>query len=423
MRFAASQHQKKAAPFVKALIEHGHQLTHGEADAYLLDLDTPYNKHLYESRLARGEKVFLYPHGAFTAWFYDGPFEPDERITAHFLTAKGIKEVYRRIGVNVPAYVVGWPWCKIEPFRACAEPRKVLFGPHHPLADGRLCDQDQQKNRRIFEDLLALPDIELTVRHVLSLERNGIYHVDGVRFVEAHPDNGTAEIDEADVVVTGHTMAYIAIARGTPTVMFDARDTPYAHHNPDDAIWVADGTRYAELTRYPYDVSDGPIGGLIKEACASDDAIREWRDNFIGNDFDPSAFSILMNELIREPFLEDELRERVVIAWADEIAERPDLLATYAKQAAGDDTTTLVLYAPDCDEESVVPTLQAAIEASGVTEDQLPDMLVTALPKHEVHERTMARRASAVLTDRDVDGPLADLPSVIASGRDVGVRT
>ena len=421
VRIAASQHQKKAAPFLRALVDHGHQLVPGEADAFLLDVDTTYNRHLYDARLERGEKVFLYPHGHFTAWFYDGPMDPDPRITAHFVVSEGVQEVYRRIGMTMPTYVVGFPWSELRPFRPATPPRKILFGPHHPLGDGRIRPEVAALNRRIFESLLEL-DIELTVRHIMDVERNGLYHVDGVDFVQAQPDNGTAQIDEADAVVGGGTFAYLAVARGVPTVMYDQSEPP-ENHNRDGSVWRPQSwDRYADYVRYPYDISDGPIGELLDAAGASDDAIRDWRERFIGRQFDPSAFALLFSDLCREPVLESELRERAVIAWADEIARRPDLLAAYARRFAGDDRTTLVLYAPDADEEAIVADLQRAIDGCGIAEADLPDMLLTVLPRYASHERTMAQRAFAVLTDRDIDGPLADLPSAMAADSGIGVR-
>ena len=419
MRIAASQHQKKALPFLTALAEHGHQLVSGDADVFLLDIDTKWNKPIYEPRIRRGEKVFLYPHAPHATYLYDGCFDADPRVTAQFVVSEGVREVYRRIGMTVPTYAVGFPWAELRPFRPADPPRKVLFAPEHPLANGKINPDTAARNRQVFDALLEL-GVELTVRHIMEIERNGLYPADSVEFVQAKPDNGTDQIDETDAVVAVGTFAYLAIARGVPTVMFD-QSKPLINNNPDGTVWrPANWHLYGDYVRYPYDFYDGALGDLLLDAARGDERIRDWRELFIGPQFDPTAFSRLLNELCCDPILESEVRERVVIAWADELTERPGLLADYARRFDGDESTTLVVYAPDAAEEEIVPRIQAAIEATGVAESQLPDMLLTALARHEVHELAMARRASAVLTERAVDGPLGALPSVFDAAAEPG---
>jgi hypothetical protein len=338
--------------------------------------------------------------------------EADERITAHFVVGEGVREIYRRIGMTVPTYAIGFPWTELRPFRSCAEPRKVLFAPEHPLPSGYLRPDHADRNREVFEALLKL-DLDLTVRHVGTIDQNGLYPVEGVEFTPAEAATTEPQIDAADVVLAVGSFAALSVARGTPTIMFDQSEIP-ENDNFDGTVWTpVSWDRWGDYARYPIDFHDGPVGDLIAEAAASDERIREWRDLFIGKPFDPMGFAVLFDELCREPVIETEVRERVVVAWADEITQRPDLLARYARALAGDDRTTLVLYAPDGDENAIVPALQAAIGATGLDDAELPDMLLTALPGHEVHERTLAGRAGAVLTDRDVSGPLADLPSAL----------
>ena len=417
MRIAASLHENKGWPLVQALLCRGHQMATGEADAFLIDLDTKWNRGLYEPRLARGEKVFLYPHAYNTAFLYDGCMEADERVTAHFVVGEGVREIYRRIGMTVPTYAIGFPWTELRPFRACAAPRRVLFAPEHPLPSGYLRPEHADRNRAVFEALRALPDIELTVRHVGPIELNGLYPVDGVEFTPAEPATMEPQIDAADVVVAVGTFFALSVARGAPTITFDQREVP-ENDNADGTRWTPSSfDRWGDYASYPIDFADGPIDELVSKAAASDEPIRAWRDLFIGGPFDPIAFASLFEELCRDAVDEAEVRERVVVAYAGEIVRRPDLLARYAR-SLGDarHRTTLVLYAPDADPNGIVPELQAAIGATGLDEAELPDMLLTALPRHEVHERALARRASAVLTEHDVDGPLADLPAVIEVG-------
>ena len=415
---AASQHQQKAAPFIRALVEHGHRLVRGAADAYLIDLDSPWNRRLYEPHLAGGAKVFLYPHGApQTAYLYDcDRYPPDPRVTAHFVIGEGQRELLRRVGVDVPVYVVGWPWSDIRPFRPCADPRRVVFGATHAHErDNFLADMHKERNRSIVEQLVAM-ELDVTVRYLGDLAVNGLEPVDGVTYVEGASDNSTHDIDNADVVIGDGTFACLAVARGRPTIFTDQADFPIVDEPDGSQSWPNNWDDYKDYRRFPYDISDGPLDELIESAAASDEKIAEWRDLFIGQPFNPTAFARLFGELCVDPLVETELREHVVVAFAGEIAERPELLAEYARRVDGDVSTTLVLYAPDTSEDEIVPMLEQAFAATALGDDALPDMLLTALPRHQVYDVALARRASAVLTGADLAGPLAALPNALRPG-------
>jgi hypothetical protein len=428
MRFAVSKHQSKAQPFIQALLSHGHQAVGGGADAFLIDLDLPQYRPAFEPHLAQGAKVFLYPHGPITQNLYDGMYPWDPRVTAHFVPGEGQRELLRLIGVDVPTFAIGFPWCDVAPFRATDNPRRVLFAPMHPLDhDGSLPDDCKALNRRIYEQLLEL-DYDLTVRHFLDLERNGLYPAPGVEYSPSDLGTATDDIDRADVVIGVGTLAGLAIARGAPTITYD--------QGAETFHLKADGTRvypekeylYADLMRYPIDIADGPLDELIRTAAGSDDRIREWRELFIGGQFDPTAFCLLLEKLSRDPLVESELREHVVIAFADELAERPELLTRYSEFAGPDSPITLVVYAPDTDAEAVVEPIERALAAAGLDDDNMPDILLSAMECNEVYERAMARRASALLSDRTVSGPLAGLPrdlnfeAIPAAGSDAAFR-
>jgi hypothetical protein len=409
IRFAVTPHQTKAQPFIDALLEHGHQMVGFDADAFLIDLDLPQYQHAIQPHRAQGAKVFLYPHGPITQNLYDGMYPWDPEVTAHFVPGEGQREMLRRLGVGVPTYAIGFPWCAQAPFRATDNPRRVLFAPMHPLHhDGSLPDKCKAQNRRIYEDLLGL-DVELTVRHFLDFEANGLYPVDGV--ISSPSDLGTAtdDIDAADVVIGVGTLAALAVARGVPTITFDQGDDTF-HIKADGSVVHPEREHlYADLMRYPIDTADGPLADLIPYAARSDEPIRRWRDLFIGEPFNPTAFSALVEKLSRDPLVESELRERVVVAFADELAERPELLARYSEFVAPESPVTLVVYAPDTEAEDVVEPLERALAAARLDDSNMPDLLLSAMERTEVYERAIARRASALLSDRDVPGPLGTL--------------
>ena len=416
MRFAWHHTQEtKGLPFANALIDAGHLHAGLDAEVFLVDLDIEPFHGLYEHRLAGGCKVIVIPHGQNASYIYDGILPWDPRTTAHFVIGEGQREVLRRMGVDAPSYTTGWPWCELHEFRASAEPRKVLFAPCHPVERNNFMpDRWRDLHKQIFAELLEL-DIDLTVRHIGDLETNGLWEAPGVTYSTGRTDNATTEIDGADLVIGMGTFASLAVARGVPTITFGSDFTPWNQLEDDGPIlYVQSWDAYREYVRFPHEFGDEPLGGLIRKAAASDDGIREWRDLFIGEQFDPARFACLVDELSVDPFVEAEVRSEIYVAFADEIADDPALLTEYAHARGPAADATLLLYAPDKLTEDVVEPLTGAIAAAGLDDANSPDMLIVAIAKHEAHERTMAERAAGLLSRReDVDGRLGALPRVL----------
>ena len=106
------------------------------------------------------------------------------------------------------------------------------------------------------------------------------------------------------------------------------------------------------------------------------------------------------------PLPQIDARAFAVAAFADELAEAPDLLCAYGRAFGASDDVTLVIYARSADELAarVVP----AVAAAGLDGPESPDLL--ALPGGERELEAIARRADAVLTRRAFAGPFAALP-------------
>jgi hypothetical protein len=111
-----------------------------------------------------------------------------------------------------------------------------------------------------------------------------------VRYLQGRPDGSHREIDWADLTIAHQTHAYIAIARGKPTIMLGDRQRPSSGNTPECLKYVAHWEAYRDYLAYPYDVADGDLPGQIAEASFTDAKIREWRERFIGQPFDGEAF-------------------------------------------------------------------------------------------------------------------------------------
>jgi hypothetical protein len=416
LTIAVHNHYGEANAFIGALRAAGHEfVTEGPADLLLIDLDPPLSG--YQRMIAeyadRGAKIVLYPHGAGGPILsYDALFEPDPRVDANFVIGPGQAEYLRRIDYPAPVHVLGWSFCPLRPFRPRPGVGHVVFAPIHPNADGSMADDHRAQNSDVYARLLE-GSWRLTVRHIGALEENGLWEADGVAFVNGRLHADWAEIDAADAVVAGSgTFPALAIARGVPAVMYcqasPALGVPGEQPVP---LWRAD--RYLDYIRYPYDAADGPLDELLHAAARSDEAIAHWRRRFVGAPFDPRGFVALIEGLFRErpgAGRIDPTRGVTTLAFADELAARPELLREYAARYGPDDDASLILWTPGLDERGLLALAQQAIAAAGVDDTRLPDILLVPLPGSPDSDARLAERADALLSEWPAAGRIGALP-------------
>jgi hypothetical protein len=420
LRIAVKDHFHKSDTLVRALALAGHEVVAAniKADLLLVDLDPPVFKYreLIDLHKEHGAKVWLYPHGAGVQLEYDGLYEPYEHVDGRFVIGPGYVEFLRRVEVEQTAHVIGFPWCHMQPFRPCTDVRNVLFAPTHPSGFGTLADHYLETNRETFARLLEGP-WNVKVRHLGSLEQNGLWKADGVEYVEGGLTPAHADIDAADVVVAGEgTFPTMAIARGVPTVM-TSQVKPTMYGIPgEQPTRLRTPENYRDYIRYPLDVDDAPLAELIETAAASEAPIAAWKRRFVGKTFDPNRFASLVEQAVRGetepvPALE-ETRTFTVAGFADEIAERPELLADYTARFTPEDDATLVLWAPGYTDRAVLEMTEGAIGAAGIDPNRLPDILLLSGQRSEA---ALAERASAVLGDWPAVSALGALPRLDAA--------
>jgi hypothetical protein len=296
--FYCFNHQNKARVYVDALVGLGFRQTIFPARALfvLADSDVSVRRTRLEQSRQFGSYIFLYPHAAPPQLTYDGLYEPWAFTKANFTIAQGHVEVMRTYGYpdRIPLHPVGWALCEQRAFVPGPAPRRVLFAPIHPNANGYLCELDLSINRAVMARLLPLVrsgEISLTVRHLQPLQRSGLEVVPGVRYIWGTPNQAVDDIDAADVVISRHTFAYLAVARGKPTLMMAEWETPRSGSSDATLRNVGSWPKYRDLMMFPLDVLAGDdTGALLRKAAASDAEIEGWRSKFIGSPFDPRLF-------------------------------------------------------------------------------------------------------------------------------------
>lgn len=298
-------HQTKGNAYIRALWENG-RYVRGDAknsnrrfDFCLVDHAITSRIPLLEDLALNGtENFFCYPHTARPNLVNDitGEFEG---VTAHFVSAPGHVEVMRAYGYEKPLHVVGWSLCPILPFRP-TKGFKVLFAPIHE----RCAEIDKQANQAAFRRLRLLAEageIELTVRYYRAPAGKGLAG-SGLEEIQ-HPnihytcieslEPDWEQIDQADIVVSHQTYAWMAVARGVPAVMM-AEDMP-AHLIPrgETDQYAKHWNSYQDLLAYPIDLlasSESNALSILQKAASSDKEIAGWRERMIGSPFSAEAF-------------------------------------------------------------------------------------------------------------------------------------
>ncbi len=294
--FFCFNHQGKADAYINALTMRGWTQVKDPGRAYFIlsDADVHARFKTLQSYHRRKVKIFLYPHAARPNIFWDFPgisFAPF--VCAHFVATDGHAEIMRAYGVPYNLQVIGWHLCPPLPFRPRDQVRRILYAPIHPNSNGFLCRLDRELNMLTFKKLLSLVNdgVTLTVRYIRELQQNGLWKAGGVNYIQGQLDLSYQEIDQADLVIGHQTFAYMAVARGVPTLMMGEWHAPRWGGTEEKLATVRSWEKYKDLLMYPLDIlAEEDTPALLERAIRSDCDIADWRDRLIGRPFEPHRF-------------------------------------------------------------------------------------------------------------------------------------
>lgn len=320
MRFSVKDHLGECIPLVNALTDAGHTFSaDGPTDLFLIDLDPDDfgYRELIDFYRECGAVVLQYPHGApLSTLCYDNLYEPYAGVDGQLTNGEGEIDFLRSLGIERPAKIMGWQLCQQFELRVTDDPRRVVFAPTHVNADGGLDGARRDQNGDVFRELLE-GGWELVVRYIGDLENIGLWEDERVfRYVQGERDMSTVEIDSADCVVSGAgTYPCLAVARGCPTIMYGQFSAAVYGLPNEEPTPLRNLATYRDLVRYPFDANPNDatrpwdslnLLGMIGATCRSPgaEAIAEWRDRWIGPQFNGPAFVKMVEEWV------PELRER-----------------------------------------------------------------------------------------------------------------
>ena len=202
----------------------------------------------------------------------------------------------RRVGYPCPVEITGWTYTEIKPFQESKPDKKikVLFAPIHPIGSGYLIEIDRELNFNIFKTLVNMPDIDLTVRYIGTLGQCNLWKCPHVKYIEGKPDGTTKEIEEADIVISAYTHAYMTVALGKPLIMMGERTRPHAG-NALFTGWGEQWEKYKNYLEYPFNICDAlnePDKALkmMIDAMRPSRKVEKWKQRFIGKPFEPDYF-------------------------------------------------------------------------------------------------------------------------------------
>jgi hypothetical protein len=250
--------------------------------------------------------IFLYGHTARPPLWYDfREFHPHPRTKAIFVPAIGHKQVLDRIGVEKPVHVVGFSLCEQKEFEASNRLQRITFAPIHANMNGWNAAVNQEINQKVMARLLKEREahhLDITVRFVRSLESCGLRRESGVKYVFGQTDQSHKEIDQADLVIGTETYAYLAIARGKPTLMMAENIPPRIGNTPDNFDYVKSWDKYKDIMEYPLDAlsPDKDLWTIMQSACQPRQDVQEWCKRMIGELFSPKELIKILEGYIKE---------------------------------------------------------------------------------------------------------------------------
>lgn len=308
MNVCVVEHQHKAQPYINALLNARHHIKRRTVNAECLLIDHEWSglfagyRYTWRPQIIEAEKmgipVFIYPHSVRPNIPFDLTDDFYPRTSALFTIAKGHKEILNRLDYPCPVEVTGWAYTEIHPFRQ-QEPQdkiRVLFAPIHPVGNGYLPDVDRELNTKCFQLLLGLlDDISLTVRHIQSLEKNGIWFDERVNYTTGHLDGSTREMERANVIIGAFTYAYMSVALGHPLIMIGEGVLPHNSPRKDGKmLWARNWDKYKDYLRFPFNVEDchnsNDLLRMMKESLYENPLVENWKEHFIGDPFDGKKF-------------------------------------------------------------------------------------------------------------------------------------
>jgi len=285
MKFSVRKNKDSSQYFVNALILAGHQMVKRDPDFILYDAVVKYDDDL--------KKVpnFIYPHTPHTYWLWDGVY-PQFPVSYNFVATQAQKQAMSLYGYPYPIEPVGFPRCSVFDFKP-TQAKRLLFVPARPRKDeGRQAYLDTMAFRWVIENCDLFERV--VVCHVGQFDgyfdQRIEFHKQNLKADPNPTENMLRYVDNADLILSVNTVAYLGVARGKPTVFYGESTTPETTSGKKPANWK----KYEHLMRFPLSLEDMSVSDVLKVCEDKNDRVEEWKMNNIGSNFDSDKFVSLV---------------------------------------------------------------------------------------------------------------------------------
>lgn len=295
MKFFVFENYDAADAYSIALVEAGHVKTTNidSAEFLLYDYERYPERNQIKQFIKSGKPAFIYPHTPYSFFLWDGIYKPLQ-AKCNFVSTKHQKKIMELYGYPYEVEDCGFSRCEIKKFKPFQQDiyPNVLIAPAHGL-QGKLTDEFAKIS------LMKMLDFIYQYRELFGNVKLR-YSGDGLSFDYLSKFVGKWDfekgyrndfssiksIDQADIVFSTNTFAYLSIARGIPTFMY-GNEYPMrtrkgeAKHYKDYDGW----------TQYPLDISNLEYSfGMMLANSRADEPIKVWKERNIGYQFDPQKF-------------------------------------------------------------------------------------------------------------------------------------
>lgn len=300
--FLAVQNKDSGKAYVEALLSAGYGQV-GKlslADFLLYDVERPNRHESYREYLAN-HCGFIYPHAPYSSYFHwDGIYSPLP-VECNFVVAPGAKRALESIHYPYRVEVAGFSHCTTKPFVPTSGRKALLIVPR-PMNGGRyVCEELHTGLRNVFSFLMlhAGEFEQITVQHTPDhWEKLGLPPYGKFEYTTNDPRHETYPaqyitdlVDQHDLVFGIGTAAYIALARGKPTIMWGNDLTPRTSSH-----LAQHAENYMNDLRYPLDFEKMSLDEIMEATQTESPAVTRWKAENIGDNFHADKVLQIVNE-------------------------------------------------------------------------------------------------------------------------------
>lgn len=302
-RFSAILNKDAGAAYVQALQAAGHEFMTNdkEADFMLIDCEHAGGPMKRIANFLKTRPVFVYPHSPLAYFIWDGHYTILP-VQCNFVIGEAAVRSMKAYGYPNRVEACGWTRCEIREFQSTRGTR-LLFVPARTRGDGQYTNSSYAENtpkalRFILDNLKSFEHV--TICYVNDFVNEADYEGSGIEFIKTTPNRSASptadmlkHIEAADIVISCETVACLAVARGIPTVIYNAKAVPATGYVP-----AAKYELYRQYYQFPLVLEDMTIKDVLNVRYVPCSRVEKWKEWNIGGPFDAEKFISIVREYV-----------------------------------------------------------------------------------------------------------------------------